>query len=149
MNQWTSKSFDGEIIPVHPSSPASPLSKSSGLLTLFIFLVRTAFSSIRVESSRVQVSRGRLLSHMLNLVTLPSGLYYARGLILIFRMAAMATRPSSCYTYICAERPPRRDKEEGSTTVDPRLHRSSLVFPLLASDLAYTDLASRFLACSV
>lgn len=40
-------------------------------------------------------SRGRLLSHMLNLVTLPTGLYYARGLILIFRMAAMATRPSS------------------------------------------------------
>lgn len=47
------------------------------------------------ESSCVQVSRGRLLSHMLNLVTLPTGLYYARGLILIFRMAAMATRPSS------------------------------------------------------
>lgn len=70
------------------------------------------FFSARSESSCVQVSRGRLLSHMLNLVTLPTGLYYARGLILIFRMAAMATRPSSTLisTFLSFAFP--RDEEE-------------------------------------
>lgn len=96
----------------------------------------------------MQVSRGRLLSHMLNLVTLPTGLYYARGLILIFRMAAMATRPSSFYTYICFPEPRvlHRNEKEGSVSTrcvpsfDPSSNLSSTTKSL--TTIPYWDTAS-------
>lgn len=53
---------------------------------------------------------------MLNLVTLPSGLYYARGLILIFRTAAMATGPSASILISPLSRRASRSQATGPAT---------------------------------